>query len=212
METKETFKNLLNQYFSRITYVNDCFMLYKHITETKSTNIAEMNIAPAFFQLILSSLLHTVFIETANLFDMNSSKSLFRLINICRDNSSIFNTKKNSNDINCTDEYNVEKISTINVEKILNDCSFLLKNVSRELENLINQGNKFYAYLDELYKDNNEKLEKDFCITYGDIEKLFQISSKVCNKISIAFDESIHSVQSSNIFDIDKVFNRLQNL
>jgi hypothetical protein len=210
METKETFKILLDQYFSRITYTNDCFELYKHLIDSKRKYLAEMNFAPAFFQLTYSSLLHTVFIETAKLFDDKSQTSLFKLINICRENVSLFKTTRDIGCVDCdTDKYVLEKTISIDFNKELADCRQLLKNVSRERENLRNQRNKYYAHLDEAYKDNNGKLEKDFPLSFKDMKKFLQIASEVCNKISVMFDESIYAVQTNNVFDVDNLFKKL---
>lgn len=210
METKETFKILLDQYFSRITYTNDCFELYKHLIDSKRKYLAEMNFAPAFFQLTYSSLLHTVFIETAKLFDDKSQTSLFKLINICRENVSLFKTTRDIGYVDCdTDKYVLEKTISIDFNKELADCWQLLKNVSRERENLRNQRNKYYAHLDEAYKDNNGKLEKDFPLSFKDMKKFLQIASEVCNKISVMFDESIYAVQTNNVFDVDNLFKKL---
>ncbi|MBP5576967.1 MAG: hypothetical protein J6X67_09425 [Treponema sp.] len=210
METKETFKILLDQYFSRITYTNDCFELYKHLIDSKRKYLAEMNFAPAFFQLTYSSLLHTVFIETAKLFDDKSQTSLFKLINICRENVSLFKTTRDIGYVDCdTDKYVLEKTISIDFNKELADCRQLLKNVSRERENLRNQRNKYYAHLDEAYKDNNGKLEKDFPLSFKDMKKFLQIASEVCNKISVMFDESIYAVQTNNVFDVDNLFKKL---
>ena len=208
--TKESFKILLDQYFSRITYTNDCFELYKHLIDSKRKYIAEMNFAPAFFQLTYSSLLHTVFIETAKLFDDKSQTSLFKLINICRENVSLFKTTRDIGYVDCdTDKYVLEKTISIDFNKELADCRQLLKNVSRERENLRNQRNKYYAHLDEAYKDNNGKLEKDFPLSFKDMKKFLQIASEVCNKISVMFDESIYAVQTNNVFDVDNLFKKL---
>lgn len=210
METKESFKMLLIQYFSRITYTNDCFELYKHIIESKTKYIVEMNIAPAFFQLTYSSLLHTVFIEISKLFDNNSSTSLFKLLNVCRENVSLFKTTSDIGYVDCdTDKYVLEKTVPIDINKELSDCSQLLKSVFTERENLRNQRNKYYAHLDEAYKDNNGKLQKDFPLTYGDMKKLIQIANEICNKISVVFDESIHAIHSYNVFDVDNIFKKL---
>lgn len=210
METKETFKILLDQYFSRITYTNDCFELYKHLIDSKRKYLAEMNFAPAFFQLTYSSLLHTVFIETAKLFDDKSQTSLFKLINICRENVSLFKTTRDIGYVDCdTDKYVLEKTISIDFNKELADCRQLLKNFSRERENLRNQRNKYYAHLDEAYKGNNGKLEKDFPLSFKDMKKFLQIASEVCNKISVMFDESIYAVQTNNVFDVDNLFKKL---
>ncbi len=108
--TKESFKILLDQYFSRITYTNACFELYKHLIGSKAKYLEEMNFAPAFFQLTFSSLLHAVFIETAKLFDDKSSTSLFKLIEISRQNTSLFKTTRDVGYIDCdTDKHVLEK-------------------------------------------------------------------------------------------------------
>ena len=208
--TKESFKILLDQYFSRITYTNDCFELYKHLIESKTKYLAELNFAPAFFQLIFSSLLHTVFIETAKLFDDKSSTSLFKLIEISRQNTSLFKTSRDVGHVDCeTDKYVLGKTISIDVFSELNDCRQLLKSVSKERENLRNRRNKYYAHLDEVYKNNNGKLEKDFPLSFKDMKKLLKVASELCNKISIIYDESIRAVQSSNVFDVDNLFKKL---
>ena len=64
--------------------------------------------------------------------------------------------------------------------------------------------------MDEAYKDNNGKLQKDFPLSFKDMKKLLQVASELCNKISLIFDESIHAVQSSNVFDVDNLLKKLE--
>ena len=42
------------------------------------------------------------------------------------------------------------------------------------------------------------------------MKKLLQVASELCNKISLIFDESIHAVQSSNVFDVDNLLKKLE--
>ncbi|MCR4943752.1 MAG: hypothetical protein K5986_04720 [Clostridium sp.] len=211
-ETKDSLKNILEEYFYRITYANDCFELHKFLIQSKAKYLNQMNISPAFFYLSYSSLFHTVVIELSKLFDPKSKTGLYDLLNVCRDNINLFPTKREIGYIDCdTDEYVVHKILSIDMNKELADCRKLLKNISKELENLRNWRNKFYAHLDEKYRNdkNNINLINDFPLNYGNINRILETAKKLCNKISDLLDRSANICQGSNVFDVESLFKQL---
>lgn len=213
METKESLRFLLDEYFYRITYTNDCFQLHKFLIQGRNKYLKQMNLAPAFFQLSYSSLLHTVIIELFKLFDPSSKTGLFNLLELCRQNTNLFPTQRKIGCIDCdTDKYIIHNVLSIDMSKELAECRKSLKEISKELENLRNWRNKFYAHLDEKYRNNEDNLTKYFPLNYKNIEKVLETAAMVCNKISVLLDGNASSCQSSNVFDVDNIFKKLEQV
>lgn len=208
--SKEDFSNLLKQFFSRITYVTDCFEIYKHLKDLKKKYLKQLNYAPAFFSTITYSLVNTFIIELWKLYDNRSLTSIWSLIPQSQKNKSLFMKKHKigylDEDTNeCKDISSVQ----IDIDNELMDCRKLLNNNAKRIDNLRNQRNKFFAHLDKNYGNNTKKLVDDFPVTFKDIEILLQTANEICNKISVAFDESWHFTKSSNVFDIDNLLKKL---
>lgn len=210
--SKDDFSNLLKQFFSRITYVTDCFDIYKHLKDLKKNYLNQLNYAPAFFSIISISLVNTFIIELYKLYDHKSLTSIQNLINQSQEYKSFFMKEHKigylDEDTNeCKDLSSIQ----IDIDNELRNCRKLLKNNAKRIDNLRNQRNKFFAHLDENYKNNTKKLVDDFPVTFKDIEILLQTANEICNKITYAFDESSHSTKSSNVFDIDNLLKKLVN-
>ena len=209
-ESKESLRKILDDYFSRITYANDCFELHKFLIQSKKTYLNQMNLAPAFFQLTYSSLLQTVIIELFKLFDPKADTGLYKLVEICRLNTNLFPDKKEIGYVDCdTDKYFVDKVLPVDMNLELAECRKLLKGITEELECLRKWRNKFYAHLDSESRNNEDMLIKSYSLTYENIKQIFEVAKGICNRISVLLDGSANTCQSSNVFDVDNLFTKL---
>lgn len=210
--SKDDFSNLLKHFFSRITYVTDCFEIYIHLNDLKKKYLKQLNYAPAFFSTISYSLVNTFIIELWKLYDHKSLTSIQNLINQSQKNKTLF-MKEHKNGYLDEDTNECKDLNSIqiDIDDELRDCRKLLNKNAKRIDNLRNQRNKFFAHLDENYKNNTKKLADDFPVTLKDIKILLQTANEICNKITVAFDESWHLTKSSNVFDIDHLLKKLVN-
>lgn len=84
---------MIDEYFYWLTYIDSCFELNKYLHSAEKQYLAQMNIAPAFFQLSRSALIHTAIIDLAKLYDKDkrAAISLRKLLVTCKENKSLFN-------------------------------------------------------------------------------------------------------------------------
>lgn len=204
--TKEELQTLIESYFNRITYINDCFELYKYMNTLPKSHLKAINEFPAFFQISRHSFIRITIIELAKLYDYGSDTGINKLICICDSNRNLF-LKKFHNEVQDADtneivhSYDIK----INIGTDISECKSQLNTIDDKITILKKQRDKFYAHLDKEYQDSPEKLSEDFFLSYDDIKKLINTSSNICNKLYLNLCRSSYGTQSSNWNDIDNI-------
>ncbi len=162
----------------------------------------EVNRAPAFFSITYKSLILTLVITTAKLFDSNNpnTKNILKLLNRCASNITIFPKELQTSYINCDNE------SDNYIEKQKINVSVEIENFKKEYERLDISAlkkyrNKIYAHNDKEYFIDKSDLKK-MPLKYDDIEELLEFANEVCNRILVILDRRSYMTQSSNIEDV----------
>lgn len=205
--TKEDLEALLENYFTRITYVNNLFLLYRHMNDSQKNNIRIINEFPAFYQLSKSAFIRLVFIELAKLYDYGSDTGIKKLLCICEANQNLFLKKFHNEIIDCeTDEIAQSYDIKVNIKQDIHECRNKIFELEQIIDNVKNQRDKYYAHLDKEYLNNPEKLTKDFSISCGDIKLLLDTATNICNKMYVDLSRKQYVTQFSNWNDIDNIF------
>ena len=203
--TKKDLIELLEEYLQRITYLNDCYNLHKHMVEAKKEYLKEINIFPAFYSLALLSFLKITIIELAKLYDIHSKTSINALLNTCGKNFNLFLTEITSEvsyvETNKTETF----VINVDIKKSLSEAKKNISSIKHLIEPLRNQRNKYYAHLDKEYQFNYNLLINTFPLSYNDIDKLISLLSNICNTLYYNLCNASYVTQSSNWNDIDNM-------
>lgn len=209
--TKEELQNFIESYCKRLTFINDCFELFKHLTNCNKEYKNEINEFPAFYQLSLKSFLHNVIIELAKIYDFSTEKNatgVIKLLNLCESNTNLF-LRKYSYEIT---DYYPNKTPQTCTESIDVRCD--IKKAREALESkklndirdkLRGQRDKFYAHLDKEYQMDSSKLINDFPLSYDEIKYLISTVEGICNDLLYDLCRTTYVCQTSNWNDIDNV-------
>lgn len=196
----------------RITRANDCFLLYWHMNKCKKKYLAEMNSAPAFFQLCNFSLQHTAIIELQKFYDSGSSSSLESLLNVCENHKRYFRKVRYEDFINPrTDDLFERKEIKVDVYADIQKCRQMIRDTDVKSKNLKGRRDRYYAHLDSKYRDSEDCLIEDFPLTFNDITKLFDVAAKVCNMMLEDLCGETFCCNSSNVYDIDNLLEKMNS-
>lgn len=211
--TKEVLKERIESYLSRITYLNDCFELYKLMIRSRKQHFSEIDEFPAFYMLANKSFLYVCIIELAKLYERSEkSTGLQKLINVCDANRNLFLKKSCENIIGgMTGELDERRDVKKDISKDINDAQNELNGLSSIINKLKAQRDKFYAHLDKEYQDNIDGLISDYPLNYSEIKELIDTATSICNKFYVDLCDSSYVCQSSNWNDINKVFDIIKN-
>ena len=178
-----------------------------------------MNVAPAFFQLTEYSLQHTFMIELAKLYDDKRDKhnkienktGLRELLRQCEENKHLFLTEQLIDaSVDCdTGELAYREKNTVSVLDDIKELKVEWDSKKPLLDSLRKCRNKWYAHLDYKYQIP-ERVEEAFPLTFGEVEELLEFAKKICNKLLADLNRGVFVTRSSNVHDVDELFERVE--
>lgn len=192
----------------RLTNINDCFLLYKKLLTYQNEMNSEMNIAPAFFQMVMYSLEHTYIIDLFKFYDRDrNSKGLRKAINLCEQHSALFPKERIiGKDI----KTNKDKIVKINVIKDIREAREKLTNIEPVVDYLKGRRDSYYAHTDKNYIDDIPKLSSDYPLSYKQIADLIHLANNILNTLLQDLCGEVVAQRSTNYDDVTKLFSILK--
>lgn len=207
MEINELASELRNMLF-RLANINDCFLLYKKLLIYKTEMNTEMNISPAFFQIVMYSLEHTYVVDLFKLYDRDrNAKGLRKAINLCEQYSTIFPKER----IVCRDtERNQNEVVRINVIKDIKGIKEKLDIIDPVVKCLQGRRNNFYAHADKTYIDDIPLLASNYPLSFKQVADLIQIANEILNTLLRDLCGEVVAKNSSNYDDVKNIFEILK--
>lgn len=200
----------IENYFYSINSAKEKFDLYKGILQNVSGNEQKVNSINEFLYVILDSLKFTFVIETSKLVDERESKNIFKFIEYCKQHKKEFLTEFYDEFYDETTKRK-ERIFTrkVNILEDLTKFEEELRSYEIQIENLKAQRDKVYAHTDKKYFYRNKDINKEFKVTYDDVDRILSILHKHLNVISIDFNRRAFSNFTSTIDDYKYIISRL---
>lgn len=207
METKELANELRNMLMC-LAHINDCFLLHKKLLTYKTEMNAEMNIAPAFFQIVMYSLEHTYMVDLFKLYDRDgNAKGLRKAINLCEQHSTIFPKER----IMFRDtEHNYNEVVKINVIKDIKEIRKKLDLIDPVVNSLKGRRNNYYAHADKAYVDNLPKLASDYPLSFKQVADMIRTANEILNTLLRDLCGEAVAESSTNYDDVKNIFEILK--
>ncbi|WP_227936021.1 AbiU2 domain-containing protein [Alkalihalobacillus deserti] len=205
--TTDHFEKLKEGLFQEIISINSFLELYIHIRKKRNDRLEILNKAPAFFQLTQESLLTSVIIGLAKIYEKRNKKgrTIFNFLDFIEANyKGIFSNnlelmKKQSRDYEITNE-------------LISEHKLLLEKQEPILNNLFAWRDKSFAHMDKKYFDDRGLLGEDYPITIEQIRHLIELLTDILNKYGGAYNGNIQIVKATNVTDIDRILNWLHKV
>ncbi|MFZ6672994.1 hypothetical protein [Undibacterium sp. Xuan67W] len=185
-----------------INRFHDSVAVYRQIQEVKTTQINAINMAPAFFGSVESSLFTTIVLWADKLFDERGERSLFNFLKFIEHNRKWLTTTELQRLRDFPDEHwMLQRRTPITMETIEKDREKI-----RDLEVLKSfrlRRDKFHGHFDKDYFFDRERLQNEAPIRWSDLANAGRIMGKVLNDYSGNFDGVMYSWDTLNINDLD---------
>ena len=164
----------------------------------------EMNLSPAFYQVVYGALQKACFMEIAKLYDKTKDVvSVGLLLKYCRDNLDLFPEYR---DIVTIKEDGREKVPVrvnLTFSGLLELYQKRFCSLSKKQENIRVQRNKIYAHNDEKHILAEEKVWDKNPVTYPDIQELIDFALDCTRLILGALTGVSRAVSYGNIDDME---------
>ncbi|KQB76840.1 hypothetical protein AB2T90_14490 [Clostridium butyricum] len=185
--------NHIEKLLSELVKCNSQYKLYRLLLEKTNSNLKELNLAPAFFQLVINSLSSNVILTLAKIYEQpkRSGGSIYKLLN------KIEQSWK---------EINNEQINA----SIINEHREVLKQMNEIIDNLFDWRDKCYAHYDKDYFLDGKNISEDFKITFGNIEQLIDKAKEILNYYYSALTGKYMCCEATNFDDVNRIINILK--
>jgi hypothetical protein len=207
METTELANELRNM-LMRLAHINDCFLLHKKLLTYTTEMNTEMNIAPAFFQIVMYSLEHTYMVDLFKLYDRDrNSKGLRKAINLCEQHSTIFPKER----ILFRDtESNHNEVVKINIIKDIKEIREKLDLIDPVVNSLKGRRDNYYAHTDKAYVDDLPQLASNYPLSFKQVADLIQTANEILNTLLRDLCGEVVAQSSTNYDDVKNIFEILK--
>jgi hypothetical protein len=170
--------------------------------------LEQLNIAPAFFGLVMDSLSTDIIISISRLFDTDTSaETVFEFLRFIESHLGIF-TKEALSRRN--DDLPFSWNSGRQITRT--DITLHLKHLracSKIIDHVRTRRNKRYAHLDKELAFDPVTLRRQAPLPYRDLQRLIKVTEQILNRYSIAFDGNEIDFRPINLFDVDKILDIL---
>lgn len=181
--------------------------LYRRLHERRADRLIEMNIAPAFFGVVIEALVSCIILWVGKLLDKHGERGIFNFLTFIEHNIDIFEIEQLKRRLmNPAAQWIFEK-EAITLERIDEDRN-IIQSLSG-LQSFKTRRNKFYAHFDKNYFFDRERLAEEAPLTWGDLQKVIDIISEIFNRYSSAYDGQLFVLRPDNINDLDQLLDRL---
>jgi hypothetical protein len=185
MDKIEKYKKIYDYLADEITYIESMFDLYISLYNKRTTNLSQLNLAPAFFRLTTQAFLENSILRLCKLFDDdNKSISIYKLINYAEQN--------------IQSEYPKLKLIKQKYQNIVDE------DIKQKLKKL---RDNLLAHNDKLNLDTD--VWKQIGITIGEFHKIINSILEMLGDYSEIVEGQRTINRASNKNDIDDLFKHI---
>lgn len=207
---KDELASELRDMLLHLAHINDCFLLYMKILQYKNTMNREMNVSPAFFQIVMYSLEHTYMMDISKLYDKdNQVKGIQKAINLCELHSSLF--PKERKNVYICGETELSEAVKIDVLKDIQSARNKLTALEPILKSLKGRRDKYYAHRDKKYVTDLSGLAAANPLSWEQLSELIKTAGEILNTFLCDLVGEVVAVNSANYDDIDNIFKILSS-
>jgi hypothetical protein len=208
-QVEQNFKKRLEKIEQELRHAHSKLELQFHLNELRKTHLDELNIAPAFFGMVIQALATDSLMSFSRIFERGAKRStLWQFISFVENNLAIFSKEafaaRNSGSLRY---WHAERAIT---EQTIVEHHRKLKANEKILKNLQYRRNKKLAHADKQFSEFPEKLQHVAPLSYADLGKLAKSAFDILNSYSLAFENTYLTQRPINLFDVDRVLDILK--
>lgn len=205
-ETEKKFEEYRQYLITEATRLASFIALFRKLYEHRVDRLEEMNIAPAFFQVVTDALLSAIILWVNKLFEERGERSIFNFLTFIEYNRNILAVEQLKRRKSYPDGHWMLDRDPITLAAINQDREHI-QNLDC-LKNFKALRDKFYAHFDKEYFFDRKRMA-DEAPTWGDLEKVIKVTSDVINNYSAAYDGQLFVLEPVNINDLSYLLDRL---
>jgi len=206
LEAEKKFKEYRHYLVIEAVRLASFLALFRRLHERRIDRFEEMNIAPAFFQVVTDALLSAIILWVDKLLEERGQRGIFNFLTFIENNRNILAIEQLKRRNNYPDDHWMLDRKPITHETVNKDRECIQSlNCLQRFRTL---RDKFYAHFDIEYFFDREPMAQE-APSWGDLGKVIEVISDVINRYSAAYDGQLFELKPDNINDLDFLLNRL---
>jgi|APSaa5957512535_1039671.scaffolds.fasta_scaffold58867_2 hypothetical protein len=181
--------------------------LYQRLHELRAERLDEMNIAPAFFQVVVDALFSTIVLWTHKMFDEKSERGLTNFLTFCEYNLKIFKLEELKRRKNYPEDHWILKDRKPITLETINDDRELIRKLEA-LPSFKLQRDKFHAHFDKEYFFDRKKLAEEAPLRQSDLTQVVDAMKNIINGYSADYDGNLYVLEPINVTDVNYLLYR----
>ncbi len=182
--------------------------LYQRLHELRAERLDEMNIAPAFFQVVVDALFSTIVLWTHKMFDEKSERGLTNFLIFGEYNRKIFKLEELQRRKNYPDDHWMLKDRKPITLETINDDRELIRKLEA-LPSFKLRRDKFHAHFDKEYFFDRKKLAEEAPLRQSDLTQVVEAMKNIINGYSADYDGNLYALEPINVTDVNYLLDRL---
>lgn len=171
-------------------------LIHKFYCDHREEYQAKYRIAPGFIQYTNRALKHGVMMELCRLYDKDSkSFSIIALHNVCIKNKQLFAKYVKG-----------ETSFDYDIKTVCEEFMSSYKLNKKSLDNIYNQRKKIWAHNDIAYVNDPTLAEKDFPVSWGEIETIIDSTRNFLIKLEQGLSGKYTTLRFADGLDVEKLF------
>lgn len=190
--------------FQEIISLNSFLELYVHIRKKRNDRLQILNKAPAFFRLTQESLLTSVIVGLAKIYEKRNrrGRTIYNFLNYIEANYRVIFS---NNPELITKQLRDYEITT----ELIKEHKSQLEEQEPLLDNLFAWRDKSFAHIDKKYFEERSSLGEDYPLTIKQLRYLIELLAKILNMYGGAYNGTFQSIKATNATDTDKILDWL---
>lgn len=185
-----------------------CFIrVYRLLQERRGDRLAELNIAPCFFQTVEDALFSAIVLWIDKLFAEGAERSLHNLLKFVENHRPLFSVEAFQRRRGLPDgDWRLER-APVDDAMVAADRETIIN--FEPLKSFRLRRNKFHAHFDKRYFFNRSRIAEDAPLKWSGLDQAMELFKKILNRYSAAYDGEVFHVEPLNANDLNDLLDCL---
>jgi hypothetical protein len=187
-----------------------CFVrVYRLLQERRGDRLAELNIAPCFFQTVEDALFSAIVLWIDKLFAEGAERGLHNFLKFVENHQPLFSTEAFKRRRALRDgDWRLER-APVDFAMVAADRETIIN--FEPLKSFRLRRDKFHAHFDKRYFFDRSRIAEEAPLTWSDLDKAMELFKDILNRYSAAYDGALFRIKPLNIEDLNYLLDRLHH-
>jgi len=187
-----------------------CFIrIYRLLQERRGDRLAELNIAPCFFQTVDDALFFAIVLWVDKLFAKDAERGLHNFLKFVEHHQPLFSIEAFQRRRELPDGDWRLKRAPVDYAMVATDRKTTIN--FKPLKSFGLRRDKFHAHFDKRYFFDRSRIAEEAPLKWSDRDQALELFKDILNRYSGAYDGGVFHIEPLNVDDLNYMLDRLHS-